>query len=636
MATTQAESQNRQLSPEDRARAEMTAQMYQQALPLSYMLPVIVAILYVIFLSQLPTVLWTAWMVANLLVGVWRFLLTQTILKSGIHPDHTQRPEKHYLILEIASAICIGSTMYFITYLLPAYQILIYLLVVGTTTGSVVLISSSLRVNLAFIATNTITASLWLLYYGEPYFYMLVVMGLSHALLMAAATLKLNKTLFDSFDFRFINEYLLKEKNKINDELLLSKSQLEEAYKAKSNFLSNISHEIRTPLNAIMGIIELLKRSRPEQLPSRMLETASSAADGLLHLLNNLLDLSKNEVHSITIEKIPFDINELMTELTDILRVEANNKGIELSWHGDSGLPKRLLGDPLKLTQIINNLGSNAIKFTAEGRVDFSVSEFSASLHETQILIEVSDTGVGVPASKQDEIFKPFTQADDSTTRAFGGTGLGLAIVKQLVEKMKGELGVNSTPGEGATFWVKLPFLIDRRKEEILEDRRTGSVDRRKPMASYYPPYTHSSNGSQLDVLLVEDNEANQLVAQWTLEHLGMKVSCAENGVQALDQIDHYQYDIIFMDCQMPIMDGFEATAKIRQKSSTKNMIIIAMTANTAVGDKEKCLAAGMNGYISKPVRIDSVESEVKRMIPDWEPTVSSEEMLSSSETYSS
>ena len=608
-----------------KVRVALLTALYRQASPLSYYFPLTALLLYLLLFDDMPALPWSVWLMANLLVAAWRYVLTRSVLQGSISPTRLDKTENLYLTLEVVSGFSIGMCLYFVDYLPAEYQILLYLLVIGTNTGSVVLVSSSLRTNIGFILTNTCVGALWLLLKGEIYFTMLAIMGLAHALLMVAAAVKMNQTLHHSFALRYRHEDLLEEKNLVNTELRVSKAQLEEAYSAKSRFLSNMSHEIRTPLNAIVGVIELLKHNQTGHLPAKMLDTAASAAQALLKLLNNLLDLSRYETHTETLEEIPFDLDVLVKEVVEIHAIQAEKKALVVSTDIGYGVPTALIGDPVKIRQVLDNLVANAVKFTPRGHIDVRVSCIRQTATDSLMLFEVADTGVGIAPKELDNIFKPFTQADDSVTREYGGTGLGLSIVRQLTIRMDGECGVRSVPGKGSTFWVRLPCRLDNtvvsRSQHLVEKDRTGSS------ITVFPEKPALQADKPLHVLLVEDNEANQLVAKWTLEHLGLIVSCASNGLEALDQIQQSSYDLIFMDCQMPVMDGFAATERLRQTKEGKQLYIIAMTANSAKGDRERCLSAGMNGYIPKPFQMETISAEIKKPFPAWSPKVLAEEV---------
>jgi len=370
---------------------------------------------------------------------------------------------------------------------------------------------------------------------------------------------------------------------------------------AKGEFLANMSHEIRTPMNGVIGTLQLLEGTTLDASQREYVHVAHKSADALLAILNDILDLSKIEAGKLSLEDIPFDLRELVQELVVLHSLKAEQKGIELNSEINEQLPDVIVGDPTRVRQILVNLITNALKFTSEGEVSITVNIKEETEDRVLLRIEVSDTGVGIPLDKQQKLFSAFTQADGSTTRKYGGTGLGLAIVRQLVEMMNGELGVDSDAGKGARFWFEIPMGI--------------SQDSLETPASKPQTENRKLEGC---VLLVEDNPVNEMVARKMLEKLGLDSITANNGQQALDMLETESVDVVLMDCQMPEMDGFEATRHLREREKLADAValpIIAMTANVMEGDRERCLQAGMDDYLGKPVRMDELESTLRRWL---------------------
>jgi len=385
-----------------------------------------------------------------------------------------------------------------------------------------------------------------------------------------------------------IAEHSLKKGNKALDELIKAKRELEESMKVKEQFLANMSHEIRTPMNAIVGFTELLLKTdlKPEQ--KQYIDAIKTSGANLIVIINDILDFSKLQSGKITFEEISFNLHGLIKSLTDLMQQNANAKHLILISNVGSKVPKFLVGDPTRLNQIFLNLVGNAIKFTEKGEIKIMVDFVSENDEFTELKFSVSDTGIGIPENKLQNIFEGFTQATNDTTRKYGGTGLGLTIVKQLVELQRGTISVDSKVGEGSVFSFVLTFK--KSAEGQKEDGEAVKTEHKH------------ENIEGLKVLLVEDNLLNQILAKKVLSFWNWKVDLAENGLIAVEKAKQNEYDVILMDIQLPEMDGYEATRHIRKLPVPKcDTPIIAMTAHAIAGEAEKCRIAGMDDYISKP-----------------------------------
>jgi two-component system sensor histidine kinase/response regulator len=377
---------------------------------------------------------------------------------------------------------------------------------------------------------------------------------------------------------------LEKAKNQAN----AAKEIAERANQAKSEFLANISHEIRTPINAIMGLTQITLNTALTHEQRDYLTQLDSSSESLLEIINDLLDLAKIEAGKFNLESIPFCLDDILQDLSYLLRIKSEEKGLALRINVDGKVPRDLRGDALRLKQILLNLTTNAIKFTETGEININVKLVSMEKEGIKLHFSVKDRGIGIAQETLSHLFEPFTQADASTTRQFGGTGLGLTICKQLTKMMGGEIWVDSQLGKGSTFHFTVVF------EQQLEASNSVLQTENKTTAK-------SLKGKR--ILLVEDNPMNQLVAQKIMEGQGLVVEIADNGKKAVAMVAETDFDAVLMDIQMPEMDGYEATQFIRKNPQYHELPVIAMTAHAMSDVREKCLAAGMNDYITKPFK---------------------------------
>lgn len=380
----------------------------------------------------------------------------------------------------------------------------------------------------------------------------------------------------------------IKQKEK---ELKIAKERAEAANKEKSRFLANMSHEIRTPLNGMLGFVELLRDMSSEPQQAKYLDLIKVSGETLSKLLNDILDINKVEQGKLALEQIPFDLKDSIDTNFAPYKYLANEKGLKLKLSFQEGLPKQVIGDPSRLNQVIRNLIGNALKFTETGYISLDVRFEQLEEEWADIFIHITDTGIGIPEDKKELVFESFTQADTSTTRKYGGSGLGLTITKHLIKLMNGKIQVESPPiskglSQGSLFSLQIPMKI------------ATWINNSKPVPA---DLTDFKLDKDYQVLIVDDNAINLLLLQKMLESLNLSVSLARNGQEAIDKASAEPYDIIFMDVQMPILDGYEATMQLRNEGYSGP--IIAVTANVYQEDIQKCYDSGMDSHLKKPIK---------------------------------
>ncbi|UQB42322.1 response regulator [Thiomicrospira microaerophila] len=466
------------------------------------------------------------------------------------------------------------------------------IMMAGISAGSLASLAPLKTLFYSFIALTLTPLFLSFLLVGEPLGYVFAAIVLAFALFLMKSGHSYASAIWQALSLNEANQSLIAD-------LQQAKERAEESNRLKSQFLANMSHEIRTPMNGVLGMTHLLLDSPLNPSQRAHAQIVRESAESLLRIINDILDFSKIDAGKLEINLEPVQLKTKITNLTELLQAAADAKGLSLELDLAENLPNYLSTDPQRLQQILVNLIGNAIKFSQQGSVTLRVTRPA----EDQLLFEVIDTGMGISPQGVSKLFSAFTQVDGSSTRVHGGTGLGLAISKQLVELLGGEINVSSELGKGSNFYFTLP-VVEVEPAQVLDEVSLTNAD------------PAQQNFSSARVLLVEDNLINQKLALALLKKLGIEAEWAENGQRALDRLAEQPFDLVLMDCQMPVLDGYQATEQLRACSGINQTTpVIALTANAMQGDKERCSAAGMNDYLTKPINPNLLASALQKWL---------------------
>jgi len=604
--------------PDVRVVAEQVAMLHRMAPHALVMSAVGSTIILWLFLPVAAAGPLVAWYVALNLVYAARYGLVLAYRRAAPPPEDARRWGRYF----VALTFCAGAVWGLLgTPAIPvesySYQVIFAVINVAVAAIGIFSLYPWLSAYAALILPFMLPSTLTVLSRGQGEHFVLGGVMLAFVPIAISAARRIGRSNTESIQLRL-------DLARLSQKHASAKQAAEDANRTKSEFLANMSHEIRTPMNGVLGMTELLLDTKLTDLQQRYAQNVHTSGQALLHIINDILDFSKIEAGKMELDVVDFDVRRTSGEVAELMESRAGAKGLTLTCRVQDDVPAAVRGDQGRLRQVLFNLVGNAVKFTERGEVAITVARArggetcakSCVLHFT-----VRDSGIGISTEAQGRLFRAFSQADGSTSRRFGGTGLGLVISKKLIELMGGEIEIESAPGAGSTFSFSVKLALGENGDTLPAPASARGV--RVPDAA-----AKREAAGPRRVLLVEDNRVNQEVGKAMLRALGFETDVMPDGRAGLEAALGRRYDIVLMDCQMPEMDGYQATAAIRARegelaaqgrdgaSAPPRMTIIALTANAMKGDRERCIEAGMDDYLAKPFRKDQLEQVLARWVP--------------------